>query len=763
MVKQEETKMSLQKETESSSESESNRGVDMLLELLNERPMEIFDASSRETLVSIAQLLVKDIVKEQQVKLGGSGGGLLDDVVLPLDQLYSTVDGETVYGQVDILLGGGSQQGGLSKVLKKSLKNMAKIVENGNVTDKVIRVVDLSEIHGDEENPRPVSESSDEDANGSSDSDDDDEDEDEDARRIRERMERSMAEAGNSTSEEDDDEEADGDDELKEEEIMEDPAAEVLNDGFFDINEMEGFADEEEDFHMPNDADLNEDSDEGEEDNDDNISSSEDENNENDILFSENKQKKQKVKSKKSKQNNRKERKFRSDEDVEALTSIYGTESSIFKRNDFNENMTAADFFGAPNSKYLGKNQWRRKKNAKQDDDQSYDSWDDHDFNEGQKKKLTSWRDEDEGNSDDEVDDDNENEDTIIEEEGNNALSFAQSHENREAVSSGRDDKVDQQITELEKEALAEKPWAMRGEVQGKDRPESSLLEALPEFEHAAKMAPDITIEHTETLEDMIRRRILEEDWDDVVPRELPDIGGRVNGELPEVSQEKSKLGLGELYEREYLKKAVGYDVEAAEKQSVEEKAKAEMRSLFANLCSKLDALSNYHFAPRPLAAEEAEIKTSAAPAIALEEVLPLHVSDARAAAPEDVYNSKRGRESVLKGDSEMDQTERKRLRGAKKAARRKARKAKLADEKLISRLQPGLGLNNPYEKRKLREELAEARSRGKIITDGKMDANSKDYTQSTSFFKNLQDGNMGTAEKYDSANKKKSSSSFKL
>jgi len=187
------------------------------------------------------------------------------------------------------------------------------------------------------------------------------------------------------------------------------------------------------------------------------------------------------------------------------------------------------------------------------------------------------------------------------------------------------------------------------------------------------------------------------------------------------------------------------------------------MRSLFANLCSKLDALSNYHFAPRPLAAEEAEIKTSAAPAIALEEVLPLHVSDARAAAPEDVYNSKRGRESVLKGDSEMDQTERKRLRGAKKAARRKARKAKLADEKLISRLQPGLGLNNPYEKRKLREELAEARSRGKIITDGKMDANSKDYTQSTSFFKNLQDGNMGTAEKYDSANKKKSSSSFKL
>ena len=44
---------------------------------------------------------------------------------------------------------------------------------------------------------------------------------------------------------------------------------------------------------------------------------------------------------------------------------------------------------------------------------------------------------------------------------------------------------------------------------------------------------------------------------------------------------------------------------------------------------------------------------------------------------------------------------ERKQLRNAKKAARRKSRQEKLADEKLISRLQPGLGLNNPYEKRK--------------------------------------------------------------
>jgi U3 small nucleolar RNA-associated protein MPP10 len=169
-------------------------------------------------------------------------------------------------------------------------------------------------------------------------------------------------------------------------------------------------------------------------------------------------------------------------------------------------------------------------------------------------------------------------------------------------------------------------------------------------------MAPIITVEHTLSIEDMIKKRILAEDWDDVVPRELPDIGmSKRNGELPEVSQEKSKLSLGELYEREYLKKVTGYDKDAIEKETEEEKAKSEMKMLFANLCSKLDALSNYHFAPRPVA-DEAEVKSTATPAVAMEEILPLHVSDSQAVAPEEVYAKKKGREGILRGESEFDQ-----------------------------------------------------------------------------------------------------------
>ena len=86
-------------------------------------------------------------------------------------------------------------------------------------------------------------------------------------------------------------------------------------------------------------------------------------------------------------------------------------------------------------------------------------------------------------------------------------------------------------------------------------------------------------------------------------------------------------------------------------------------------------------------------------------------------------------------------------MRRAKKAARRKERKEKQADEKLVSKLQPGLGLNNPYEKRKLREELQMARASGKVVvaSDNKAAwedeaAIGKEYQTSTKFFAKMQE-----------------------
>jgi hypothetical protein len=67
-----------------------------------------------------------------------------------------------------------------------------------------------------------------------------------------------------------------------------------------------------------------------------------------------------------------------------------------------------------------------------------------------------------------------------------------------------------------------------------------------------------------------------------------------------------------------------------------------EVEAIFATLCNKLDALSNFHFTPKLPSAEIEVVRN--VPAIAMEEVLPTAVNDRVMAAPEEVYDKKRGR-----------------------------------------------------------------------------------------------------------------------
>ena len=769
--------------------------------------------------------------QQQQLELQGEGkddfgmgddddDGMMEAPLSGLTELYTgeeeadgtaAVDAETLWGQVDL------QNEALLPKLRKSVRSLAKSIDKEG--SAFVKLLDFGDLTDNDDGGDGGDDDDESTSSRGGESSDEDEEEDDEARRIRERMEKAMADMMSdddddmsSGGDKDDDEEEGGggptaskrakmstarsDDE--EEEDMEDPAAQELNDGFFDISEMEAFADEEEDY-LPEDMDA----------------------------AVEEERRKQKNKAKKAKLPHQRQRqgeesddsedeeeddreepsfakrkKYREDDEIDALYNLYQEAHDDGESDDEEEDvadMTAADFFGQPNKRYLrakkgqdvGKAEPSRssksggsskKKVAAQEED--IDSWDEHSFgdDENDDDDGPGWRDDHpkggdktkgkgsdddsskESSSDEEEEEKDSDDDQMEVEEEEKEPERQTNH----AISSN---KLLQQTEDFEKEILAEKPWQMTGESKGTQRPTNSLLEATPEFEVATKMAPIITVEHTENIEEMIKKRIIDEDWDDVVPRELPDIGlGKRKGELPEVSQEKSKLGLGELYEREYLKKVAGYDKDAVERETEEDKVKNEMKALFANLCSQLDALSNYHFAPRPVA-DEAEIRTVTTPAIAMEEALPLHVSDARGVAPEEVYAAKKGRGSVIRGESEMDQTERKKLRNAKKAALRKARKAKLADEKLISRLQPGLGLNNPYEKRKLREELQMARASGKV-TEGEIDAN-KDYTTSTKFFQRMQENvamevhgggaSEGRKRKRDDQAAQRKSSAYKL
>lgn len=666
----------------------------------------------------------------------------------PDDSSQNVVDAETLWGQVDL------QNEALRSLLRKQVKKLAATDSDG------IRLLDFERLVSEDDHDDKDVQFGSEQEEG----EDDDDVIDDETKRIRARMNRTMEDMDHDDAEDDDTVGSDQVEEDVEDDVIvrmndnnkdrepTDPMRETMMDGFFDLHDMEAFADEEEEY-LPDEAYGREEPEkstceeerksfhqkqrEGIFDSEpkDDIDDLSDGDADDELAV---------------RKTTVRRKKYRPQDEVDALFQIYDEPGS--DEDDPAINMTAEDFFGKPNMKALA-----QYNPGKMKDDDDADSWDHHDFND-----ANGWRDSDK--DDDDTDEDSGG-------KGADGATFFESPSLRQTTKlSKRTDRLLQQTDELEQEMLAEKPWHMIGEAKGAARPMNSLIESTPEFETATKAAPVITVEHSLGIEEIVKKRIIAEDWDNVVPRELPDVGWNMKrGEVPEVSQEKSKLGLGELYEREYLMKATGYDKTADEKATAESKAKDEMKALFASLCSKLDALSNYHFAPRPIA-DEADVRTVSTPAIAMEEVLPLHVSAARGVAPEEIYGASHGRDSVLRGDSELTQIERKRLRNGKKAARRKARQHKLADEKLISRLQPsGVGLSNPYEKRKMREELQTAHARGKV-TMGKEDATS-DYGKSTKFFQRLQtetekgSENDSRKRKYadDGALRSIASSAFKL
>lgn len=215
--------------------------------------------------------------------------------------------------------------------------------------------------------------------------------------------------------------------------------------------------------------------------------------------------------------------------------------------------------------------------------------------------------------------------------------------------------KLQSEIEKMEKANLEPKTWTMQGEVTAAKRPKNSALEVDLDFEHNMRPAPVITEEVTASLEELIQKRILEGHFDDV--QKAPMLPSKAPKELKELDENKSKKGLAEIYEEEYVQKT-GL-VSAALSFSDEQKKEASM--LFKKLCLKLDALSHFHFAPKPVI-EDMSIQTNV-PALAMEEIAPLAVSDAAMLAPEEVFASK----GDIKEEIELTKAERKRRRASKK------------------------------------------------------------------------------------------------
>ncbi|XP_052017373.1 U3 small nucleolar ribonucleoprotein protein MPP10 [Apodemus sylvaticus] len=316
----------------------------------------------------------------------------------------------------------------------------------------------------------------------------------------------------------------------------------------------------------------------------------------------------------------------------------------------------------------------------------------------------------------------------LPDDESEDTSSLAAKQESDEVKSSfeKRQEKMNEKIASLEKELLDKKPWQLQGEVTAQKRPENSLLEETLHFDHAVRMAPVITEETTLHLEDIIKQRIRDQAWDDVERKEKPKEDAYEYKKRLTLDHEKSKLSLAEIYEQEYIK------LNQQKTEEEENPEHVEIQKMMDSLFLKLDALSNFHFIPKP---PVPEIKVvSNLPAITMEEVAPVSVSDAALLAPEEI--KEKNKAGDLKAAAEKTATDKKRERRKKKYQKRLKIKEKEKRRKLLEK-------NNPDPSKSSRaaasEKLKQLTKTGRValLKDERKD---KPLKSSQAFFSKLQD-----------------------
>lgn len=253
------------------------------------------------------------------------------------------------------------------------------------------------------------------------------------------------------------------------------------------------------------------------------------------------------------------------------------------------------------------------------------------------------------------------------------------SHQRRQAA-------LTAEIRRLEAASVAKRDWTLSGEARAADRPINSLLEEDLEFERAGKPIPVITQEVSENIEALIKRRILAREFDEVIkrrPGNLATGNGDVRRGRFELDDTKPQQSLAEIYEAEHIKTV---DPEAYTGKQ-DEKLKSEhakIEQMWKDVSAKLDALSSWHYKPKP---PSASINVVAdVPAISIEDARPAGGGEAGGEsmlAPQEVYKPGEGkgnREEVLKkgsglpvGREEMSRDEKVRRRRREKERIRKA------------------------------------------------------------------------------------------
>uniref|UniRef100_A0A1B6LZ90 U3 small nucleolar ribonucleoprotein protein MPP10 n=1 Tax=Graphocephala atropunctata TaxID=36148 RepID=A0A1B6LZ90_9HEMI len=295
-----------------------------------------------------------------------------------------------------------------------------------------------------------------------------------------------------------------------------------------------------------------------------------------------------------------------------------------------------------------------------------------------------------------------------------------------------RQERLGRVIGRLEDEAVSEKPWQLKGEVTATVRPQNSLLEEALDFDMSVRPAPVMTGEVTMRLEDIIVQRIKDKAWDDVERKVKPVETPNEFMKKLALDQEKSKLSLAEVYEKEFIKQREAASTDNTERQETEPALHVEVRSMLHSLFNKLDALSNYHYTPRPVAPEMKVVSNVSA--ITMEEVAPVTVADSALLAPQEIRGKKPKRELMSK--EEMTSTDKKRARRLKKTKQRQRQRDRLKTAKDVSKINPGLG--NKYSKLRAEQQVLDVTNNNNVT---KMEeSKEKTVKSSTAFFNKLQD-----------------------
>ncbi|WVW82714.1 hypothetical protein I302_104725 [Kwoniella bestiolae CBS 10118] len=250
-----------------------------------------------------------------------------------------------------------------------------------------------------------------------------------------------------------------------------------------------------------------------------------------------------------------------------------------------------------------------------------------------------------------------------------------------------------QQIAELESEAVGPKDWTLLGEATSKARPENSLLEENLDFEQVQKVVPVITDDVVKSLEEIIKTRILDNNFDSPVRVRAYEPTPFLPSRYFELQETQSNKSLAQIYEEEYQAASSGTKVTDQRDEKLR-KQHDEIEKIWNEVCYKLDALSSLNFVPK---APKAQISTiSDLPTTSMETALPSTMGTSTMLAPEELFQPPTSASLVARSELTPEEAQR---------ARQKNRKVKQSQQKKLS------GMAELYGKKKksVREEKEEA------------------------------------------------------